>query len=101
MASSMPIVFDEMPKRKERSKITIIQMQGHPIQTWIKSNTTLIRPGSFDTFESNKRCCPRGPSHGRPQPGPLAEPPRGKKSNTPWAFLVGPWLVLIFCQNTC
>jgi hypothetical protein len=26
-------VFDEMPKRKERGKVTIIQMQGHPIQT--------------------------------------------------------------------
>jgi hypothetical protein len=26
-------VLDEMPKRKERGKVTIIQMQGHPIQT--------------------------------------------------------------------
>jgi hypothetical protein len=25
-------VLDEMPKRKERGKVTIIQMQGHPIQ---------------------------------------------------------------------
>jgi hypothetical protein len=37
MASSNPTVFDEMPKRKERRKITIIQMQGHPIQTCLKS----------------------------------------------------------------
>jgi hypothetical protein len=35
-------VFDEMAKRKERGKVTIIQMQGHPIQTWLKSNTILI-----------------------------------------------------------
>jgi hypothetical protein len=26
-------VLDEMPKRKERGKVTIIQMQGHPTQT--------------------------------------------------------------------
>jgi hypothetical protein len=25
-------VLDEMPKRKEKGKVTIIQMQGHPIQ---------------------------------------------------------------------
>jgi hypothetical protein len=25
-------VLDEMPKRKERGKVTIIQMQGHPIK---------------------------------------------------------------------
>jgi hypothetical protein len=25
-------VLDEMPKIKERGKVTIIQMQGHPIQ---------------------------------------------------------------------
>jgi hypothetical protein len=50
-------VFDEMPKRKKRGNITIIQMHGHPIQTGLKSNTILISPDSFDTFESNKRCC--------------------------------------------
>jgi hypothetical protein len=35
-------VLDEMPKIKERGKVTIIQMQGHPIQTLLKSNTILI-----------------------------------------------------------
>jgi hypothetical protein len=48
-----------------------------------KSNTILIWPGSLDTCESNKRFCPKEPGHGWPQPGPPAEPPRGKKSNTP------------------
>jgi hypothetical protein len=35
-------VFDEMPKRNKRGKVTIIHMQGHLIQTWFKSNTILI-----------------------------------------------------------
>jgi hypothetical protein len=72
-----------MPKRKKRGNITIIQMHGHPIQTGLKSNTILISLGSFDTDESNKRCCPRGHGYGWPRPGPPAEPPRGEKSNTP------------------
>jgi hypothetical protein len=32
VAAMVRKVFDEMPKRKERGKVTIIQMQGHPIQ---------------------------------------------------------------------
>jgi hypothetical protein len=31
--AAVMVVLDEMPKRKERGKVTIIQMQGHPIQT--------------------------------------------------------------------
>jgi hypothetical protein len=46
-------------QRNERGKVTIIQMQGHPFQIWLKSNTILICTGSLDTCESNKsrRCC--------------------------------------------
>jgi hypothetical protein len=55
-----------MPKRKKRGNITIIQMHGHPIQTGLKSNTILISPDSFDTFESNKRCCQEDLATARP-----------------------------------
>jgi hypothetical protein len=44
-------------QRKERARVTIIQMQGHPIQIWLKSTTILICTGSLDTCESNKSCC--------------------------------------------
>jgi hypothetical protein len=59
----------ECCKEKTEGNFTTLQMQGHSIHVYNKSNTIPIEPGSVGTNSSNKSCCPKQPGCSWPEAG--------------------------------